>query len=147
MGYAEALDTALCWGWIDGQLKPCDAQSWLRRFSPRKPKSPWSRLNTLHAERLIREGRMEAAGLAKIDEAKSDGRWAGAYASQASAAAPEDLLGALSKDAKAKAFFEGLNKANRYAVTYRLETARTPEIRRRRLERVLAMMKAGETFH
>jgi len=145
--YAEALDEALCFGWIDGQKQSHDEVSWRQRFTPRRPKSGWSKLNTQHAERLIEAGRMKAAGQAEIDTAKKDGRWTAAYDSPSQATFPEDFLAALRKNKKANSFFESLNKANRYAIAYRLQTAKKPETRQRRMELILAMLARGEAFH
>ena len=145
--YLEALDEALCHGWIDGQVKPFDGQSWIQRFTPRRPRSGWSKRNTQFAERLIAEGRMTSAGLAQIEAAKADGRWAAAYDSPRTAAPPEDFLRALEKSKKAKAFFATLNKANVYAIVYRLQTAKKPETRERQLKVILEMLKRGEKFH
>lgn len=145
--YAEALDEALCYGWIDGQKKPHDSESWLQKFCRRRPKSGWSKINTGHAERLMRTGRMRAAGRKEIEAAKKDGRWNAAYDSPSKSTVPEDFLEALAKDPKAQAFFDGLNKANRYAISYRLQTAKKPETRKRRMEMILGMLKRGEAFH
>jgi uncharacterized protein YdeI (YjbR/CyaY-like superfamily) len=145
--YAEALDEALCYGWIDGQKQPHDQGSWRQRFTPRRARSGWSKRNTEHAERLIKAGKMKAAGKAEIDVAKKDGRWTAAYDSPSKATLPDDFLAALRKDKKALAFFESLNKANTYAIAYRLQTAKKPETRARRLEMILGMMKRGEKFH
>lgn len=145
--YSEALDEALCFGWIDARKERYDDSSWLQRFTPRRPKSGWSKINTQHAERLIRARRIQASGQAQVDAAKRDGRWVAAYDSQSKATLPEDFLAALRRLKKAKAFFESLNKANRYAIAYRLQTARKPETRQRRLEVILAMLTRGEAFH
>jgi uncharacterized protein YdeI (YjbR/CyaY-like superfamily) len=145
--YAQALDQALCFGWIDGQKKPFDAQSWLQRFTPRRPKSTWSKINTEHVARLTKTGMMTAAGLKAVEAAKADGRWQAAYASQRDAAPPEDFLKELGKSKKAKAFFETLNKANVYAIVYRLATAKKPETRAKRMKAILAMMAQGKKFH
>jgi uncharacterized protein YdeI (YjbR/CyaY-like superfamily) len=145
--YAEALDEALCFGWIDGQKQRHDEHSWLQRFIPRRPRSGWSKLNTKHAERLVRAGRMTAAGQAEIDAAKKNGRWMAAYDSPSNATLPEDFLAALRRNKKATAFFESLNKANRYAITYRLQTARKPETRQRRMTTILAKLARGEVLH
>ena len=145
--YAEALDEALCFGWIDGQKKPHDDQSWLQRFTRRRAKSGWSKINTGHAERLIKAGRMQAPGRAEVDAAKKDGRWKAAYDSPSNATFPDDFLAALSKDKKAKAFFDSLNKANRYAISYRLQTAKKPETRQKRMQMILEMLARGEAFH
>ena len=145
--YAQALDQALCFGWIDGQKKPFDAQSWLQRFTPRRPKSAWSKINTEHVVRLTKDGVMMAAGLKAVAAAKADGRWQAAYASQRNAGPPEDFLKELSKNKKAMAFFETLNKANVYAIVYRLATAKKPETRAKRMKTILAMMAQGKKFH
>jgi uncharacterized protein YdeI (YjbR/CyaY-like superfamily) len=145
--YAQALDQALCYGWIDGQKKPFDQQSWLQRFTPRRPKSAWSKINTEHVTRLTNAGMMTAVGLKAVEAAKADGRWQAAYASQRNAVPPEDFLKELSKNKKAKAFFETLNKANVYAIVYRLQTAKKPETRTKRMQAILAMMAQGKKFH
>jgi uncharacterized protein YdeI (YjbR/CyaY-like superfamily) len=145
--YVEALDVALCYGWIDGQKQRGDESSWLQRFCPRRPGSGWSRINTLNAERLIKAGRMKPAGLKQVEAARKDGRWQRAYASPGAAQAPEDFLKELAKNKKAQAFFGGLNKANTYAIVYRLQTAKKPETRARRMQAILAMLARGERFH
>src|SRR5579863_1650541 len=145
--YAEALDEALCFGWIDGQKQPHDDASWRQRFTPRRPKSAWSKINTKHAERLTKAGRMRVAGRAQITAAKTDGRWTAAYDSPSKATFPADFLMALRKNKKAHAFFESLNKANRYAIAYRLQTAKKPETKLRRMKMILAMLARGEAFH
>lgn len=145
--YAEALDQALCYGWIDGQKKPFDELSWLQKFTPRRAKSGWSKLNTQHVERLIKAGAMTPAGLEAVAAAKADGRWQTAYASPRNAGPPEDFLKELAKNKKAKAFFETLNKANVYSIIYRLQTAKKPETREKRMRTILAMMEQGKTFH
>jgi uncharacterized protein YdeI (YjbR/CyaY-like superfamily) len=145
--YAEALDAALCYGWIDGQALKHDEQSWLQKFTPRRPKSGWSKNNTIHAERLIEAGRMKPAGRKAIEEAKSDGRWERAYDSPGSAAPPADFLKELDKDPKAKEFFNTLEKRNTYAIIYRLQTAKTPETRARRMKKILKMLSKGKKFH
>ena len=147
VGRAEALDVALCYGWIDAQAKPLDQDSWLQRFTPRGPKSGWSKINLGHAERLMKAKRMRPAGLARIQEAQADGRWQRAYDSPKAMAVPEDFLKALGKDKKAKAFFDTLNRANLYAIAYRLQTAKKPETRQRRMEQILEMMAQGKKFH
>jgi uncharacterized protein YdeI (YjbR/CyaY-like superfamily) len=145
--YAEALDEALCFGWIDGQKQRHDDLSWRQRFTPRRTKSGWSKINTQHAERLIQAGRMKAAGHAAIDAARKDGRWSTAYDSPSKATVPEDFLAVLRKNKKAKVFFDSLSKANLYAIAYRLQTAKKPETRQRRMETILAMLARGEAFH
>jgi len=145
--YPEALDEALCYGWIDGQVKKYDVDSFLRKFTPRRKRSIWSKINVGHATRLIDAGRMKPSGLKEIEDAKRDGRWTDAYDSPSRSTLPEDFVDALSKNKKARAFFETLNKANRYAITWRLQTARTPETRQRRLKAILAMLARREAFH
>jgi uncharacterized protein YdeI (YjbR/CyaY-like superfamily) len=145
--YSEALDEALCYGWIDGQAKAYDERSWLQRFSPRRPASSWSKMNTQHAERLIKSGRMTPAGLKQVEAAKADGRWGAAYDSPRNAAPPEDFLRELDKNKKAKAFFNTLNKANIYSIVHRLQTAKKPETRQKRLKMILGMLSQGEKFH
>src|ERR1051325_1996847 len=145
--YPEALEEALCYGWIDGQAKKYDAASYIQKFTPRRPKSIWSKRNTEKAERLIKEGRMKKAGLLQVELARADGRWHKAYDSPKNMKMPEDLLLQLSKNKKAKAFFDGLNKTNLYAIAWRLQTAKKPETRARRLSEILEMMKKGKKFH
>jgi uncharacterized protein YdeI (YjbR/CyaY-like superfamily) len=147
VSYVEALDAALCYGWIDSQKRPKDKTSWLQRFGPRRARSGWSRINTLNAERLAKAGRMKPAGLKEVEAAKQDGRWQRAYDSPSAASIPEDFLKELSKNKKAQAFFEALNKANTYAISYRLQTAKKPETRARRMQLILAMLARGERFH
>jgi len=144
---AAALDEALCFGWIDGQANPSDDESWIQKFTPRRPKSGWSKLNTQHVERLTIAGAMTTAGLKAVEAAKADGRWQNAYDAPRNSAPPEDFLKALDKDKKAKAFFKILNRANVYAIVYRLQTARRQETRKRRMEMILKMLANGEKFH
>ena len=146
ISYAEALDQALCFGWIDGQKRPCDSDSWLQKFTPRRPRSGWSKKNTEHAERLIKSGEMTTSGLTEISAAKADGRWKAAYVSFCSAAAPADLLKELAKNKKASAFFKTLTKTNLYSIVYRLQTAKKPETRKKRMETIIKMLERGETF-
>ena len=143
----EAIDGALCHGWIDGQLDKFDEDWWLIRFTPRKPDGKWSEKNRDRALALIKEGRMTAAGLHHIEQAKSDGRWDAAYASQSRATIPEDLEAALAQNNKAKSFFAALDGANRYAILYRVHTAKKAETRARRIETFVAMLSRGETIH
>jgi uncharacterized protein YdeI (YjbR/CyaY-like superfamily) len=145
--YAEALDHALCFGWIDGQRKSFDEHSFIQRFTPRRPRSVWSKLNTQHIERLTQAGLMMPAGLKQVEAAKADGRWATAYALHREAKPPEDFLKALNRNKKSAAFFATLNRANIFAIVYRLQTAKKPETRARRMETILAMMARGEKFH
>jgi uncharacterized protein YdeI (YjbR/CyaY-like superfamily) len=145
--YAEALDEALCFGWIDRQKKRFDETAWLQKFIRRAPRSPWSKINTGHIERLTREGRIQPAGQAAVDAAKADGRWAKAYDSSRSAEVPADFLAALDRHKKARAYFDTLNKWHRYAIIYRLNDAKRPETRQRRLMKFVAMMQRGEKLH
>ena len=145
--YAEALDQALCYGWIDSQAKSFDELSWLQKYTPRRSKSGWSKRNTQHVERLTKTGWMTPAGMKAVEAAKADGRWKAAYASPRNASPPEDFLKKLGKNQKAKAFFEGLNKANVYSIVYRLQTAKRPETREKRMKLILAMMDQGIAFH
>jgi uncharacterized protein YdeI (YjbR/CyaY-like superfamily) len=145
--YAEALDESLCYGWIDGQKKSYDAQYWLQKFTKRGPRSVWSQINIGHTERLTQAGLMQPAGQAAVDAAKADGRWQQAYASSSSAEVPADFIAALTKHETAQAFFASLNKANRYAIYFRLASAMKPETRARRFEQLLEMMKRGEKLH
>jgi uncharacterized protein YdeI (YjbR/CyaY-like superfamily) len=147
IAYAEALEQSLCFGWIDGQKQGHDARCWLQKFTPRRAKSAWSKVNTEHVERLIKAGQMTRAGLEAVEAAKADGRWQAAYDSPRNAAPPEDFLKALGKDKKAKAFFETLNKANIYSIVYRLQTAKKPETREKRMKMILEMLGRGEKFH
>jgi uncharacterized protein YdeI (YjbR/CyaY-like superfamily) len=147
LSYAEALDEALCHGWIDGQRKSHDAISWLQRFTPRRPKSIWSKINTGHVARLHKLKKMKPAGLAAVEAAKSDGRWAAAYDSPGKVVIPKDFLDQLGKNKKAKAFFATLNKTNLYSIAWRLQTARKPETRERRMKAIVEMLAKGEKFH
>ena len=144
---AEALEEALCFGWIDGQLDRFDDQSWIQRFTPRRSRSGWSKINTQHAQRLIEAGKITDAGMKEIEAAKADGRWNAAYASPRDAYPPGDFLRELNKNKKAKDFFGTLNRANVYAIVYRLQTAKKPETRAKRMKLILAMMDQGQTFH
>ena len=145
--YAEAVEEALCYGWIDGQSKSYNDESWLQKFTPRRARSVWSKVNRERVERLIDAGKMKPAGLAQIEAAKLDGRWERAYDAPSTSAVPEDFLHELAKDEKAKAFFETLNKSNIYAITYRLQTAKKPETREKRMKAILDMLAKGEKFH
>lgn len=144
--YDEALDGALCYGWIDGQKKSYDEQSWLQKFTPRQRKSIWSKRNKAHVERLIKAKKMQPAGMREVESAKQDGRWDVAYDSPSTAEMPQDFMAELSKNKKAKAFFDTLNKANRYSIAWRLQTAKKPETRARRLREFISMMERGEKF-
>ena len=145
--YPEVLDTALCFGWIDGRREALDEQYFLQRFSPRRARSKWSRINREKAERLIAEATMRPAGLAEVERARADGRWEAAYASQKDIAVPDDLRRELDARPEAKAFFAELSSQNRYAILYRLQDAKKPETRARRLEKFVAMLEAGEKIY
>lgn len=147
LAYAGALDVALCYGWIDGQAKSIDEVWYLQRFTPRRPKSLWSKRNIGKVAELIKAGRMQPAGQAEIDAAKKDGRWDVAYDSPANVQVPADFQAELDKHPKAKSFFETLTKTNSYAVLWRIHTAKRPETRRSRIEKYIAMLERGETFH
>ena len=143
--YDEALDEALCHGWIDGQVQRRDEGTYRQRFTPRRQRSPWSKRNIGIVERLTAEGRMRPSGLAEVERARSDGRWQAAYAGPASIDVPDDLAAALAAEPKAKAWFDVLTAQNRYAVLYRLHDAKRPETRARRLEQYVGMLARGET--
>lgn len=145
--YKEALDVALCFGWIDGQVKSLDENFYLQRFTPRRERSQWSKINCGHAMRLIECGRMRPAGLKQIEAAKADGRWAAAYDSPRGAAVPADLIAALKKSPVARKAFDGLDSRNRYAILYRIQDAKRAETRANRIEMFLKMLAAGEKFH
>jgi uncharacterized protein YdeI (YjbR/CyaY-like superfamily) len=145
--YSEALDEALCYGWIDSLVNTYDADSYIQKFSPRGQKSVWSKRNREHVARLIKAKKMRPAGLAQVQAAKKDGRWAGAYDSPADMKIPDDFLAELKKDKKAKAFFDTLNRANLYAIGWRLQTAKKPQMRAKRMTTMLAQLKAGKKFH
>ena len=147
VSYAEALDVALCYGWIDGQKKSVDARHWLQRFTPRRVRSLWSKANRAKAEALIRSGRMQPSGMAEIEQARSDGRWDAAYEGARSAVVPADLQAALDAEPEAGAFFAALDRANRYAVLWRVQTAMKPETRARRIATLVAMLGRGEKIH
>lgn len=142
--YAEAVDEALCYGWIDGLKRSYDEQYFLQKFTPRRKRSVWSKVNIGKVEVLVAAGRMQAQGLAEIELAKADGRWDAAYESQANATVPDDLIAALEQDSNAKDFFESLTKAERYSILWRLMTARTPETRSKRLASMVASLAIGK---
>jgi uncharacterized protein YdeI (YjbR/CyaY-like superfamily) len=145
--YAEAVEIALCWGWIDGQKKGLSNEHFLQRFTPRRARSTWSRINVDKVAALIEAGRMQAPGYAQIEAAKADGRWARAYDGARTAAVPEDLLAALEAEPGAKAFFATINAANRYAILWRIQTAMKAETRARRIAQLVEMLARGETIH
>jgi uncharacterized protein YdeI (YjbR/CyaY-like superfamily) len=145
--HPEAVDAALCWGWIDGQGRSHDRSYWLTKFTPRRERSIWSKINRERALALIASGDMEAAGLAEVERAKADGRWDAAYDSPKNAAIPEDFASALHAKPKAAAFFATLNSANRYAIVWRLQTAKRAETRAKRIAAFVAMLARGEKLH
>ncbi len=145
--YAEALPEALCFGWIDGQRASGDAAVFRQRYTPRKTRSAWSKRNVGIAEELIAQGRMHAAGLAEIERARADGRWDAAYAGSATITVPADLAAAIAAEPRAAAMFEILTSQNRFAVLYRLDTAKRADTRARRLEQFVAMLARGETIY
>lgn len=145
--YAEALDCALCYGWIDGQKAAFDEQHFLQKFTPRRAKSTWSKVNREKVDRLIAEGRMRSAGLHQIELAKADGRWDAAYDSQSNSTIPEDLQLELDKKPEARAFWETLNSVNRYAIIFRIQTARKPETRAARVQKFVSMLERHEKVY
>ena len=145
--YAEALDVALCYGWIDGQKKSFDQESWLQKFTPRGAKSIWSKINREKAQELIEAGKMQPAGLQAIEKAKQDGRWDAAYDSQSKATVPDDLQAELDRNPQAKAFFATLNSVNRYAILFRIQTAKKVETRARRIQHFIQMLEKNEKLH
>ena len=147
LSYAEALDVALCYGWIDGQKKSYDADSWLQKFTPRGKKSTWSKINRDKVGVLMEAGRMKPAGIAAVEAAKQDGRWDAAYDSPRNAAVPEDLQLELDRNPAAATFFATLNSANRYAILFRVQTANTPETRAKRIAALIGMLERGEEIH
>jgi uncharacterized protein YdeI (YjbR/CyaY-like superfamily) len=147
VSYAEALESALCYGWIDGQKAAYDAQFWLQKFTPRGRRSKWSRINRDKATALLEEGRLQPAGLAQIEQARQDGRWDAAYEAQSRATVPDDLQRALDANPAAQACFATLDRANRYAILYRLRDAKRPQTRARRLAQFVAMLEAGQKLH
>ncbi len=144
---AEAIDTALCHGWIDGQLDSFDGNYWLIRFTPRQSTSKWSEKNRARALQLVELKRMQSAGLGEIERAKKDGRWDAAYAPQSTAQVPDDLRAALAKNKQAKSFFETLDSTNRYAILHRIHDAKKAETRMARIEKYVAMLIEGKTIY
>ena len=145
--YKEAVDEALCYGWIDGQANKYDDESWIQKFTPRTARSIWSKKNTENIERLIALGKMKPPGLEQVDKAKADGRWAKAYDSPKEMQIPDDFMKELSKNKKAKAFYETLNKTNKYAIGWRLQTAKKQETKEKRIKTIIEMLSKGEKFH
>lgn len=144
--YQEVLDVALCYGWIDGQKGSFDEKYFLQKFTPRRPKSIWSKINVEKVERLIASGEMKPSGLKAVEAAKQDGRWAAAYASQKNISVPEDFQSALSKNTQARTFFESLTSAKRYSFLFRIETAKKAATREKRISQFVDMLERGETF-
>jgi uncharacterized protein YdeI (YjbR/CyaY-like superfamily) len=147
LNYAQALEHALAYGWIDGQSGRRDETTWTVRFTPRRPRSQWSKRNVGIVEQLMSAGRMHPAGLAEVERAKADGRWAAAYDGAAAIAVPDDLASALASNPEAAAMFERLSSQNRFAVLYRVTTAKRAETRQRRIEQFVEMLARGETVH
>ena len=145
--YPEAVEIALCWGWIDGQKKSLDDQHYLQRFTPRRVRSVWSRINVNKVQALIDAGRMQAPGEAQVEAAKADGRWARAYDGARTSTVPEDLQAALEAEPAAKTFFASINASNRYAILWRIQTAARAETRARRIAQLVGMLARGETIH
>lgn len=145
--YEEALDVALCYGWIDGQKKGFDDQYWLQKFTRRGPKSIWSKINTEKAEKLIASREMKPSGLKAIESAKQDGRWEKAYAGQKTITIPDDFQAALDENKQAKAFFGALNSVNRYAILFRIHNAKKPETRTKRIQQFVEMLEKGEKLY
>lgn len=145
--YPEAVEVALCYGWIDGLKRPESPTAWLQRFTPRRSKSIWSEINRNKALGLIAGGRMQPAGLEEVERAKRDGRWDAAYASPKSATMPPDFQKELDRHPKAAAFFKALSRTNSYAIMWRIQTAKKPETRARRIATYIAMLEKGDTIH
>jgi len=145
--YPEAVDIALCWGWIDGQKKSLDDQHYLQRFTPRRARSIWSKINVDKVAALVESGRMQPPGQAQVDAAKADGRWAKAYDGARTSTVPDDLQAALEASPAAKAFFATINASNRYAVLWRVQTAVKPETRAKRIAQLVEMLGRGEVVH
>lgn len=143
----EAIEVALCFGWVDGQLAPYDEAWWLVRYTPRQPRSKWSQLNRERATRLATEGRMRTAGAREVELAQADGRWDAAYAPQSTASVPDDLAAALAANPEAAAFFATLNRVNRYAILYRIDDAKRADTRAKRIEKFVQMLARGERLH
>jgi uncharacterized protein YdeI (YjbR/CyaY-like superfamily) len=147
LAHPEALDAALCHGWIDAQKKGESETTWLQRFTPRAKKSIWSKINCAKALALIESGQMQPAGMREVERAKADGRWDAAYDSHRTATVPDDLQAALNASPKAQAFFATLNSTNRYAILWRIQTTKTAATRAKRIARIIEMLENGETFH
>jgi len=147
VNYALALDEALCYGWIDGQVKKLDEQSYIQKFTPRRSRSMWSKRNIDNVKRLEKEGRMRPPGIKEVERAIADGRWENSYDSPSNMTVPEDFLMELAKDKKAAEFFSSLSKTNKYSIAWRLQTATKPETRANRMKVILEMLSKGKSFH
>ena len=147
VNYAEALDSALCYGWIDGQKASFDDQYWLQKFTPRRPKSIWSKVNCDKATALIAEGRMQPEGIRQVELAKADGRWESAYESQSKITIPDDFQSELDKNQKAKDFFSTLNSINRYAILFRIHSAKKPATRSARINKFIEMLSNNQKIY
>ncbi len=147
VSYAEALDVALCYGWIDGQKKAFDDATWLQKFTPRGKRSIWSKMNREKVQRLVESGRMQPAGLEAVERAKANGQWDSAYDSHRTAGVPDDLQSALDANPEAKAFFATLNSANRYAILFRIQTVKRAETRAKKIEQFVEMLERHEVIH
>jgi len=145
--YAEALDEALCYGWIDGQVKRYDEKSYLQKFTPRRAKSMWSKRNIEHVARLTEQKLMMPSGMAQVEQAKQDGRWAAAYDKPSEMVVPEDFMAELKQHPVAEKFFASLNKANTYAIAWRLQTAKSEETRKRRQDKIIALLNSEQRLH
>ncbi len=145
--YAEAVEESLCYGWIDSLVNKLDETSYIQKFTPRRPKSIWSKINIGHIERLTKEGRMKESGLQEVERAKADGRWQQAYDSPTNMQVPEDFITEVSKNKKAKEFFNTLNKTNKFAIAFQLHTAKKPETRERRMKKFVEMMENQKKLH
>ena len=147
VSYAEAVEIALCWGWIDGQKQKLDDNHSLQRFTPRRARSKWSKINVERVEKLVEAKRMQPRGLAEVEKAKADGRWAAAYESPSNMTVPDDFAAALANNREAAAFFETISGANRYAILYRIHDAKRPATRAARIEKFVEMLAEGKTLH
>jgi uncharacterized protein YdeI (YjbR/CyaY-like superfamily) len=147
VSYAEALDVALCYGWIDGQKASFDDHHWLQRFTPRRPRSKWSKVNLVKATELIKRGEMKPAGLREVERATQDGRWDAAYDAQSTATVPDDLRREFDKNEVARKFFSTLDSRNRYAILYQIQDAKKPETRARRIEKYVAMLNEHKKIY
>jgi len=147
VSYAEALDAALCYGWIDGQKQKYDENYYLQKFTPRRPRSIWSKVNVEKVAILTAAGKMKPSGLLTVESAKQDGRWDAAYDSHRTIEISDDFQAALEQNPQAKVFFEALNKTNRYAILWRIQTVKRPENRKLKIDSIIAMLEAGQKFH